>query len=36
MTRDPRVCLKDILVAMDSIEGFVSGMTLDDKSLGES
>lgn len=30
MTRDPRICLKDILAAMDSIEAFVSGMTLDD------
>jgi uncharacterized protein with HEPN domain len=30
MTRDPRICLKDILAAMDSIEAFVSGMSLDD------
>ncbi|MCX6842072.1 MAG: DUF86 domain-containing protein [candidate division WOR-3 bacterium] len=30
MTRDLRLCLKDILAAMDSIEAFVSGMTLDD------
>lgn len=30
MTRDPRIYLRDILAAMDSIEAFVAGMTLDE------